>query len=188
MTLPNLLTPTYVQMLGALSAWLGKAEAQRPGGGAETLLAARLAPDMFPLSTQVRFACVQAQEGVFRLRGEALPPSVAILLDEGRNAAECPGSIAEARARIAETVTVVEAAAANMPAVDPAMPIAHALPQGMVFDLTAEQYARDWTIPQFYFHIMTAYSILREQGIDLGKSDYVAHMFAYLRSSTLPSQ
>jgi hypothetical protein len=143
MTLPNLLTPTYVQMLGALSAWLGKAEAQRPTGGAEMLLAARLAPDMFPLSTQVRFTCVQVQEGVFRLRGEALPPLVATMSDEGRNAVERPGSIAEARARIAETVTVVKAAAADMPAIDPAMPIAHALPQGMVFDLTAEQYARD---------------------------------------------
>ncbi len=98
---------------------------------------------MFPLSTQIRFACVQAHEGVFRLRGEALSPSVAVLLDEGRNAAERPGSIAEARARIAETVTEVEAAGADMPAVDPAMPIAHALPQGMVFDLTAEQYVRD---------------------------------------------
>ncbi len=107
------------------------------------LLAARLAPDMFPLSTQVRFTCVQVQEGVFRLRGEALPPLVATMSDEGRNAVERPGSIAEARARIAETVTVVKAAAADMPAIDPAMPIAHALPQGMVFDLTAEQYARD---------------------------------------------
>lgn len=188
MTLPDVLVPTYVQMLGALSAWLGKAEAQRPGGVAETLLAARLAPDMFPLSTQVRFACVQAQEGVFRLRGEALPALVAVLLDEGRNAAEHPGSIAEARARIAETVVMVEAAAADTPAVDPAMPIAHALPQGMVFDLTAEQYARDWTLPQFYFHVMTAYAILRAQGVELGKADYVAHMFAYLRTDTLPSQ
>lgn len=171
-----------------MSTWLGKAEAQRPGGGAETLLAARLAPDMFPLSTQVRFACVQAQEGVFRLQGQAIPASVAILLDEGRNAAERPGSIADARARIAETVAMVEIAAADAPAVDPATPIAHALPQGMVFDLTAEQYTRDWALPQFYFHVMTAYTILRAQGVELGKADYVAHVFSYLRPNTLPSQ
>ncbi|SEQ22472.1 hypothetical protein SAMN05216548_103113 [Faunimonas pinastri] len=188
MTLPDLLIPTYVQMLGALSAWLGKAETQRPGGGAEALLAARIAPDMFPLSTQVRFACVQAQEGIFRLRGQDFPASVGILLDEGRNAAEHPGSIEDARKRIAETIALVEQAAANMPAVDPAAPVAHALPQGMVFDLTAEQYARDWTLPQFYFHVMTAYTILRGQGIELGKADYVAHMFSYLRPDTLPSQ
>lgn len=188
MTLPDLLMPTYVQMLGALSAWLAKAEAQMPGGGAEALLVARLAPDMFPLATQIRFACVQAQEGVFRLRGEAFPASLTVLLDEGRNAAERPGTMAEARARIAETIALVEAVAADPPAVDPASPIAHALPQGLVFDLTAEQYARDWTLPQFYFHVMTAYAILRAQGVELGKADYVAHMFAYLRPGTVPSR
>jgi hypothetical protein len=188
MTLPDMLAPTYTQMLGALSAWLEKAEAQMPAGGADALLTARLAPDMFPLATQIRFACVQAQEGMARLRGEAFPPSIGVLLDEGRNAAERPGSIAEARARIAETVAMVETAAADMPEVDPATPVAHALPHGIVFDLTAEQYVRDWTLPQFYFHVMAAYTILRAQGVELGKADYVAHMFAYLRPGTLPSQ
>lgn len=181
MTLLDVLLPTYGQMLRALSAWLRKAEGQMPDGAAEALLAAKLAPDMFPLSTQVRFACVQAQEGVFRLRGEPFPGAVATLLDEGRNAPERPGSIADALARIAETLAVVEVAARDAPVMDPAMPIAHALPQGMVFDLTAEQYVRDWALPQFYFHVMTAYTILRAQGVELGKADYVEHMFAYLR-------
>jgi hypothetical protein len=185
MTLPDLLTPTYVQMLGALSTWLAKAEAQRPDGEAEALLAARLAPDMFPLATQIRFACVQAQEGVFRLQERDFPPSVQILLDEGRNAGERPGLIVDAQARITETLAVVEKAARAGVAVDPAAPIAHALPTGMTFDLTAEQYARDWALPHFYFHVMTAYTILRAQGIELGKADYVSHMFAYLRPSTL---
>lgn len=183
MTLPDILVPTYVQMLGALSAWLDKADAQKPNGGAEALLLARLAPDMFPLSTQIRFACVQAQEGIYRLRGHAFPPSIDLLLDEGRNAAERPGSIADAQMRIAETIVLVEAAA-GAGAIDPTSPVAHALPQGMVFDLTAEQYVRDWALPQFYFHLMTAYSILRAQGVQLGKADYVAHMFAYLRPGT----
>jgi hypothetical protein len=57
----------------------------------------------------------------------------------------------------------------------------------MIFDLTAEQYVRDWTLPQFYFHLMTAYAILRSAGVDLGKADYVAHMFPYLRRETMPS-
>lgn len=188
MTLPDVLVPTYVQMLRALSGWLGKAEAQRPDGGAEALLSARLAPDMFPLSTQIRFACVQAQEGVSRLRGRAFPASVDVLLNEGRNAVERPGSVADARRRIKETVAVVEAVASDALVVDPATPIAHALPTGMIFDLTAEQYARDWALPQFYFHVMIAYAILRAGGVDLGKADYVAHMFAYLRPSTMSSQ
>ena len=107
--LNHILVPTYTQMLGALSAWLGKAE-ETSRDRAQALLIARLAPDMFPLSTQIRFACVQAQEGVFRLRQETFPPSIAVLLDEGRNASEHPGSIADARARIAETLTLVEVA------------------------------------------------------------------------------
>jgi hypothetical protein len=181
MTLPDILVPTYVQMLGALSTWLEKAEVQRPAGEAEALMIARLAPDMFPLATQIRFACVQAQEGMFRLRGQAFPPSIEVLLNEGRNAAEHPGSVADARARIGETVAIVEAMAADAPKIEPTTPIAHALPHGIVFDLSAEQYVRDWTLPQFYFHVMTAYAILRAQGVELGKADYVAHMFAYLR-------
>ena len=68
MTLTDLLVPTWRQMLGALADWLAKAEVQMPGGKAETLLSARLAPDMFPLATQVRFACVQVWEGAHRLR------------------------------------------------------------------------------------------------------------------------
>ena len=177
----DLLVPTYVQMLGALSSWLGKVEEQRPGGDAEAILSVRLAPDMFPLATQIAFACVQAQEGVFRLQQEAFPPSIGVLLDHGRDAAEHPGTIAEARARIADTIAIVEAAAVDAPDIDPATPIAHALPQGMIFDLTAERYVRDWALPQFYFHVMAAYAILRVQGVPLGKADYVAHMFAFLR-------
>lgn len=186
MTLPDLLSPTYVQMLKSLKAWLCKAEAQRPDGAAEALLGARLASDMFPLATQIRFACVQALESVFRLQGRELPSSLEVLLNEGRGADEQPGSIADACARIDETLAIVEGAASDVREVDPATPIAHALPMGMVFDLTAEQYARDWALPQFYFHVMAAYTILRAEGVELGKADYIGHMFAYLRPGTMP--
>lgn len=186
--LTNLLVPTYVQMLKALSGWLNKAQVQMPDDQAQALLSARLAPDMFPLSTQVRFACAQTQEGMFRLKGEAFPASIDVLLDEGRNAAERPGSLADAQARINETIALVESLASEEFDESPERPIAHALPMGMIFDLTAEQYARDWAIPQFYFHVMAAYAILRSEGVDLGKADYVAHMFAYLRPGTMPSQ
>lgn len=181
MTLSDILVPTYVQMLEALSRWLAKAEAQRPGDAAEALLAARLAPDMFPLATQVRFACRQAQEGVFRLKGSAFPPALEQLLAEARNGGEAPGTLADAQARIEETLAVVRTAAQEGIAVDPATPIAHALPNGMTLDLTAEQYARDWAVPQFYFHVVTAYAILRAQGVELGKADYASHMLAFLR-------
>jgi hypothetical protein len=56
---------------------------------------------------------------------------------------------------------------------------------GLTFDLTREQFARDWAIGQFYFHVMAAYAILRKGGVAIGKADYVPHMFAYLRGGTV---
>ncbi|MFC0203469.1 DUF1993 domain-containing protein [Novosphingobium soli] len=197
MKLKTLLAPTYVQMLSALGAWLDKAGEQfaHDHTAREALLRASLAPDMYPLSTQIRFACVQAHEGMYRLRGEAFPAAIETLLDEGRHAGAHPGTLAEARARIDETLARVEALAADGAEGEPAAdgldeaerPLAHALPNGMVFDLTAGQYARDWAIPQFYFHVMTAYAILRSQGVVLGKADYVAHMLPFLRAETAPA-
>ena len=64
---------------------------------------------MFPLATQVRFACVQAYEGVYRLAGDTFPPALAVLLDEGRNAVTQPGTLAEARSRINETLAFLRA-------------------------------------------------------------------------------
>ena len=186
MQLTTLLVPTYTQMLKTLSGWLKKAQAQLPEAEAQALLSARLAPDMYPLSTQVRFACVQAREAVCRLRGEPFPPAINELLNEGRQAVKQPGSLAEAYVRIDETVALLNGLAADALDAKADMPIAHELPNGMVFDLTVEQYARDWTLGQFYFHVMTAYSILRNQGINLGKADYVAHMLPHLRPETIP--
>lgn len=187
MSLTSLLVPTYRQMLAALSSWLEKAQAQKAGSEADALLSARLAPDMFPLATQIRFACVQAWEGVHRLQDMDLPPQVQALLDEGRQAGDHPGTIADARARIAETIALLDGIAADALDRDGAQPLAHALPNGMIFDLTADGYARDWTLPQFYFHVMTAYSILRKEGVALGKADYVAHMLTHLRPGTIPA-
>lgn len=187
MALTDLLVPTYLQMLTALSSWLDKARVQMPAADAEALLSARLAPDMFPLATQIRFACVQAREAVCRLSGEAFPQVITNLLDEGRNAGDQPGSLADAQARIAQTVELLHGLAPDALDTDPQTRVAHALPAGMIFDLTAAQYARDWALPQFYFHVMIAYAILRAEGVELGKVDYVSHMFPYLRPGTMPA-
>lgn len=157
-----------------------------PSADAEALLFARLTSDMFPLSTQVRFACVQAQEAVFRLKGEAFPDSLEVLLDESRNAGEHPGSLSDAQARIAETVALLDSLASDALDADTHTAIAHELPTGMIFDLTPEQYARDWTLAQFYFHLMIAFAILRSRNVDLGKADYIPHLFAYLSPGTMP--
>lgn len=186
MSLTQLLVPTYTQMLKALSGWLKKAQAQMPSAEAEALLSARLAPDMFPLSTQIRFACVQVQEAVCRLQRQAFPKSLDALLDEGRNAGERPGSLDDAQARISEAVALLDGLAPDALDAQSDRPIEHELANGMIFDLTGSQYARDWTLAQFYFHLMIAYAILRSQGVELGKADFIPHMFAYLRSGTMP--
>jgi uncharacterized protein len=186
MTLTAMLLPTYNQMLNALSGWLVKAEAQMPEKP-EALLLARIAPDMFPLSTQVRFVCLQAQEAVFRLRGMAFPDSFVDLVNEGRNAGQEPGTFASAQARISETLALLDSLPTHALDGDEMRPIAHEIPNGMIFDFTAVQYARDWALPQFYFHLMAAYAILRSEGVTLGKPDYIPHLFPYLRPGTTPT-
>lgn len=186
MTLNDTLVPTYLQTLAALSAWLGKAADQLPEDKAAAIMSARLAPDMFPLFTQVCFACVQAQEGMARLRQEDPPASVDTLRNKGLDAGSGAQTIADAQAVIAETISIVETASAETPELAPDTAVAHSLPNGMVFDLTAAQYVRDWAIPQFYFHLMAAYAILRAEGVNLGKADYAAHMFTFIRPGTMP--
>lgn len=188
MTLKDILVPTFVPMLGALSTWLGKAEQHGEADRLAELMQARLAPDMFPLFTQICFACVQAQEAMARLRGQEFPEAIAVLRGEGVDAGARAWTIADAQARIADTIAVVEAAADDLADVAVDMPIAHALPIGMIFDFTAAQYARDWAVPQFYFHVMTAYAILRVQGVPLGKIDYVGHLLPYLRPGTMSAR
>ncbi len=186
MTLTDLLVPTYAQMLRALSTWLDKAVEQRPLAEAEALLSARLAGDMHPLSSQISFACYQAQEATYRLRGLALPEELNALVLAGQKAGDIPGSLSDAQTRIAEALSSLGALAGDALDAGENLPIVLELPNGMIFDMVGERYARDWAIPQFYFHLMTAYAILRNQGIDVGKADYVQHAAAYLRPGTLP--
>ncbi len=189
MQLTSLLIPTLSNQLHALSGWLDKAEAfaGERGEGPDGLLALRLAPDMFPLTTQLRFLAFQAQEPVYRLRGEAVPEGVLEVRQEGRDGGESPGTWAEARARVADAASLLATVGPGEfdAAADKA--IAHELPTGMIFDMTAGQYVRDWALPQAAFHQMIAYAILRHAGVPLGKVDYVPHMFGYLRPGTAPA-
>lgn len=124
-------------MLRALSDWLKKAQEQLSKSDAQALLSARLAPDMFPLSTQVRFVCVQAHEAVYRLKGEAFPETIDELLEEGRNAEQHPGSLVDAQARIDQTIALLEDLAPEALDANSDKPLAHELPNGMILDLSA---------------------------------------------------
>ncbi|AWF83431.1 DUF1993 domain-containing protein [Microbulbifer sp. A4B17] len=177
----NTLLPTYQQMLQALSNWLKKAELTLEKTEAEELLSARLTPDMLPLSSQVRFSCLQAYEGIFRLRGVTLPEFLSELAQEGRNCDSYRDSFSLAQARIGQVLSFLSEVEPES-FVEPSDGVVTIeVPGGMIFDMTCDQYIRDWAIPQFYFHINTAYAILRSHRIDLGKADYVRHAFSYLR-------
>ena len=180
-SLTNLLIPTYKQNLTSLSKWLDKK-------GVQDLLDRRLAPDMFPLSTQVRFICLQAHEGVCRLQPMVELPSILKELDEEGRAFKdgtVTDTVEKCKARIQQTLDFLEALDESTLDKDGAAERSITLQLGeLTFVMTGEQYARDWALPQFYFHVVAAYSILRNAGVDMGKADYVPHMFAYLQPAS----
>lgn len=173
------LVVTYMQMLDALSGWLDKA--RESSSDPDGLLAARLAPDMLPLSSQVRFCCAQAYEAPSRLRGVPLPGIWHELVEEGWKAGDHPGTLADAKSVIAATRSFLKSLESSELDSEPDRIIELELPNGAIFDMTGTQYVRDWALPQFNFHLVTAYAILRNWGIPLGKADYVPHALAYLR-------
>lgn len=190
MTFTQFVVPALAHPLAALSGWLDKAEAHAAehGGDPADYLALRLAPDMWPLASQIRIAAFQAQEPLWRLRGEPAPDALVAVRSEGAAAAADPGSWASARARLAEAIIVLgEVAPGSLDAAADA-PLAHSLPMGMVFDMTGWTYVRDWALPQVGFHQMAAYAILRQAGVPLGKTDFIPHMFEYLRPGTMPGR
>jgi hypothetical protein len=189
MHLTTLLIPTLTNQLRALSGWLDKAEAfaAERGESPDALLGHRLAPDMWPLASQIRIAAFQAQEPVYRLRGEPLPDALIAVRTEGSDAADQPGTWGSARARLKEALAFLATVGPHELDAVADRPLAHELPNGMTFDMTGETYVRDWALPQLAFHQVTAYAILRQAGVPLGKVDYVPHMWAYLRPGTKPA-
>ena len=174
----DLSVPAYINGLKSLSAQLDRALAWGESNdiGELQFIAARLAPDMFPLASQVRFSCAQAMQAATRL---GVPGAPAI--------AEDAADFAGLQAQIATTLAWLETIDAASLAGDPDRTVSFDLPNGMAFDMTPATYLRDWAQPQFYFHLVAAYSILRHMGVPLGKADYVSYMMQYLRPGTAPA-
>lgn len=158
---------SFDQLLGTLDHLLGKAAASEQG---DALLQARLAPDMFPLVTQVRFTTQQVYNTLNRAYG-----------GEHNGADTDHTSIAEARAHLAEVRGLIASARQTAPLPADAM-VEFDLPNGMTFALTVSDYVRDWAVPQFYFHLMTAYAVLRHAGLPIGKIDYMGFMMQHLKA------
>ena len=163
----DLLLSTYDNMLASLDGWLVKAESDPRG---DTLLAESLAPDMFPLARQIRFVC--------NLPGEAMNAVSPIAF--GSSDID-DATLAAARERIAGTRALI-ASWREVAINGDEAPVVLSLANGMVFDLNTAGYARDWALPQFYFHLMTAYAIMRAAGLPLGKIDYVGYVARSLRA------
>lgn len=158
---------TFDQLLSTLDHLLGKAATSEQS---EALLQARLAPDMLPLATQVRFTTQQVYNTLNRAFGGS---------HAGADADH--GSIAAARAHVAEVRALIAEARQAEPLSEDAM-VEFDLPNGMAFAMTVSDYVRDWAMPQFHFHLMTAYAILRHAGLPIGKADYMGYMMQHLKA------
>lgn len=134
----------------------------------EAALQERLAPDMFPLGTQVAFACNQPRGFAQWCAGqpvENLPREV--------------DSVALARSHIQDTKALVAGIAAGDGKLDEIKRIG--LGPGRYCELPGRQYASDYLLPNLYFHIATTYAILRKLGAPLGKADYMRFLAPHVR-------
>ena len=157
--------PRFANMLGNLSAILDKAQAHCEARKIDPLALTgfRLYPDMFPLSRQVQIACDTAKGAVARLAGVDIPKH-----DDTERSFE------ELKARIAKTVDFVQSVKRER--------IDGAEEKEIVLQMrsgerryTGLQYLLGHALPNFYFHLATAYNILRHNGVDLGKRDYLGN-------------
>jgi len=155
--------PRFTNMLRNLSAILARAEAHAGARkiASEVLLSARLFPDMFPLSKQVQIACDHAKGAVARLAGVEVP-----------GFADNEQSFAELQERIARTIAFVESVDAAQVNGSEARDIAFSI-GGQQLQFQGMQYLLGFALPNFYFHLVTAYNILRHNGVDIGKRDFI---------------
>ena len=158
-----------MKTLGALSNILDKAEEhaatradeKRPTATRmDALLSDRLVFDQFPLLMQIRIACDNAKGGAARLSGQEPP----VFEDTEK-------TVAELKARIEKTIDFMRTVKAEDVTGHEDRNIV--LPYWGGKHLTAFEYATQYLMPNFYFHVVTAYSILRKNGVPLGKSDYI---------------
>jgi hypothetical protein len=155
--------PVFVRMLGHLARILEKAAAHADAGNADpaALLASRLAPDMYPLVEQVRIAVDAAVDGAARL-AQVEPPTFAGAGD----------SFPALQARIQGALAFLQALgpAPFEGAGNRAVSLSF---RGGAISLSGAQYLLNHAMPKFYFHVTTAYAILRHEGVPLKKGDYM---------------
>lgn len=156
--------PVFRQALGNLRhiVQIGIEDAQARGYAPQVLMQARLAPDMLPLSRQVTVACDVVKLWGHRMQG-LQPPKYPN--DES--------TLEQLQARIDQTLAWLATIPAT--ALDGAEEREITMPagNGQTQTLRGEDYLKHWALPNLFFHITTAYAILRHKGVKLGKHDYL---------------
>lgn len=165
MSMSGAAIPSFEIGLNALSAILDKAQAY---AGAKrfdpaVLLDSRLFPDMFPLVRQVQIACDLAKIGGARLAGIEHPKHE-----------DNEKTVAELKERIAKTLAFVRTL--DGAKIDGAADREITFPLGPEHKghMRGADYLNHFVLPNFYFHLTTAYAILRHNGLEIGKSDFLA--------------
>jgi uncharacterized protein len=160
----KLVVDTFVPALRTLSGLLDKAaeHAKAKGADPSAFLKEKLAPDMFPLSSQIQLVCHHAKDGTARATG-GTPPKIEIkeLTFDGH------------KALVEETIRALSGTGAESFAGADGRKVEMSLAGGRVFESNAVEFVQHWSIPHFYFHVVTAYDILRHIGVPLGKRDYM---------------
>lgn len=155
--------PQIIRMLMNLSKIMDKAETQAPSKGLSLsdLMEARLAPDMLPFRRQVQIVSDGAKACAARLSGTE-PPRFE----------DTEESFAELKARLAKTIDYLKTvpAEAIIGAEDREVTIKT---QGREIKLSGRDFATTFAMPNIYFHVTTAYDLLRHKGIEIGKMDYL---------------
>jgi hypothetical protein len=164
LTMHSASVPVFVRMLGNLVTWLDKAEAHATAKKFESsvYLAARLAPDMLPLTQQIQIACDAAKFCIARLAGVEAPP----FTDDEK-------SIADLRQRVMKTIDYVQSVPAEQIVGSDAKEITVPRRTGPM-TMSGEAYLKHFALPNFFFHVTTTYALLRQNGVELGKTDYLA--------------
>lgn len=150
------------KQLAMVDVWLDKATAHGAARKYDpnTLLQSRLAPDMFPLVRQLQAACDQAKYAAGRTAGKEIPPHP-----------DTEQTIDEVRKRIAAVVAYLgEFTAGDFEGTDDR---SISLPRWEGKSMTATSYFIEHAMPNFYFHLTAAYMILRHNGVEVGKRDYL---------------
>ena len=156
--------PQFTKMLTNLSNILKKGEEFAKAKGVDDAVLVsecRLAPDMFPLSKQIQIACDQVKNGMARLAGVE-PPK----LEDNET------TFAQLQERIAKTIAFTNSLKPAQVDGTEAKDIKFSIREWN-FEFVGEQYLLTWIIPNFYFHVTTAYAILRHNGVEIGKTDYL---------------